>query len=213
MVRGGTCRERWGRSPAASGSVSFATSTPLGTDNIFQGDFMGKRRDLVITAYGHDRVIDTISASAFDQDDSHDVHDSNAKTYCGNINALELKGNSWVFATVVSENTQYALDSFLPLKFDVLLNLDDASVQKVLREVDLLDLARALKDTEESTKVKIFSNVSKRVAQMLKEEMELMGPIRTSDGKKSQEKIVSIIRRLEEAGEIIINYSKGDTVS
>jgi hypothetical protein len=174
---------------------------------------MGTGKDLVITTYGHDRVIDTISVSAFDRDSNHDGYDSNAKTYCGNINALELKGNSWVFAVIVSENIQYALDSFIPFKFEVILKLDDMAVQKVLREVDSLDLAKALKNAQESIKEKIFSNMSKRAVQMLKEDIDYMGPIQTACVKESQEKIAGVIHHLEETGEIIIPHAKGDTVS
>jgi hypothetical protein len=174
---------------------------------------MGTGKDLVVTAYGHDAVIDTISVSAFDRDRNHDGYNSNAKMYCGNINALELKGNSWIFTTIVSENTQYALGSFLPIKFEVLLKLDDRAVQKVLREVDSEDLARALKNAQEAVKEKIFSNMSKRAAQMIKEDMDFMGPIRTTCVKESQEKIAGVIHHLEETGEIAIPHSKGDIIS
>jgi hypothetical protein len=179
----------------------------------FEEHFMGNGKDLVVTAYGHDTVIDTISVSAFDRDRNHDSHDSNAKTYCGNINALELNGKSWVFAAIVSENTQYALGSFIPPKFEVLLKLDDVAVQKVLREIDSQDLARALKNAQEAIKEKIFSNMSKRAGQMLKEDMDCTGPIKTTCVKESREKIVSVIHHLEKTGEIIIPHSKGDIVS
>jgi hypothetical protein len=179
----------------------------------FEENFMGTGKDLVITAYGHDTAIDTISVSAFDRDGNHDGYDSNAKTYCGNINALELKGKSWVFATIVSENTQYALDSFIPLKFEVLLKLDDVAVQKVLREVDAHDLVRALKNAQEAIKEKIFSNMSKRAVQMLKEDIDCTGQIQTICVKESQEKIAGVIHYLKETGEINIPHSKGDTVS
>jgi hypothetical protein len=173
---------------------------------------MGTGKDLVITACGHDAVIDTISVSTFDRDGNHYSHDSNAKMYCGNINALELKGKSWIVAEIVSENTQYALGSFLPLKFEVLLKLDDAAVQKVLREVDSQDLARALKNAQETVKEKIFSNMSKRAVQMIKEDIDCMGPIQTIRVKESREKIAGAIRHLEETGEIVIPHSKGDIV-
>jgi flagellar motor switch protein FliG len=173
---------------------------------------MGKERDLVITAYGHDKVIDTISVSAFERGGNYDDRGSNATTYCGNINALELKGNSWVYATIVSENAQYALDAFIPLKFDVLLKLDDAAVQKVLREIDSIDLARALKNAPDAIHEKIFRNMSKRAVQMIKEDMECMGILKKACVKESQEKIAGVIRRLAESGEIIIQYLEGDTV-
>jgi flagellar motor switch protein FliG len=88
--------------------------------------------------------------------------------------------------------------------FEDILLLDDRSIQRVLREVETKDLALALKSTTDEVKEKIFKNMSKRAAAMLKEDMEYMGPVRLKDVEDAQQKIVNIIRMLEEAGEIII---------
>jgi len=85
-----------------------------------------------------------------------------------------------------------------------ILKLDDRSVQLVLREVNTQDLAVALKGASEELKQKIFNNMSKRAQQLLKDEIEFMGPVRVKDVEEAQEKIINIIRRLEEAGEIVI---------
>jgi flagellar motor switch protein FliG len=174
---------------------------------------MGCGKNIVITAYGHDKIIDKIAASSFDCSDHPDGYrdDSNAETYRDTINSLELSGDSWVFAKIVSENIQYSLDVFLPFKFDMFLKLDDRAIQKILREADSRDIAIALKDGNENIQERIFSNMSKRAARMIKEDMEYMGPVRLKDVRKSQEKIINIIRRLEEFGEIVILYSKGET--
>jgi flagellar motor switch protein FliG len=89
--------------------------------------------------------------------------------------------------------------------FEDIVMLDDRSIQRILREVDSKDLALALKGANEEVKQKIFKNMSSRAAQMLKEDMEFMGPVRVRDVEQAQQKIVSIIRRLDEAGEIIIS--------
>jgi hypothetical protein len=83
---------------------------------------MGNGRDIVITAYGHDRKIDKIAVSAFDSALNHygDSDDSNARTYCDTINNLELNGKSWVFAKIVPENAPFSPDAFVPLKFDII---------------------------------------------------------------------------------------------
>jgi hypothetical protein len=176
--------------------------------------FMNNGRDIVITAYGHDNIIDKIAASAFDRAGNRDGgDDSNAKTYCGALNSLKLDGNSWVFAKIVPENTQYSLDSFLPQELDMILKLDDRAVQKVLREVDFLDIAKALKGEKEAVQEKIFSNLSKNAARMLKADMEFMGPVQITDVKESQEKIINIIHCLEDDGEIVIPHFEGGTVS
>ena len=88
--------------------------------------------------------------------------------------------------------------------FEDIVMLDDRSIQKVLREVDSAELSKALKSVDNEVQDKIFRNMSKRASQLLKEDMEYMGPIRMKDVEEAQQKIVSIIRKLEEAGEIVI---------
>jgi len=73
-----------------------------------------------------------------------------------------------------------------------------------MREVDSQELAKALKSVDSEVQDKIFKNMSKRAASMLKEDMEYMGPVRLKDVEESQQKIVSIIRHLEDTGEIVV---------
>ncbi len=94
--------------------------------------------------------------------------------------------------------------------FEDIVLLDDRSIQKVLREVDGQELAKALKGVDNEVCEKIYKNMSKRAASMLKEDMEYMGPVRLKDVEEAQQKIVSIIRHLEETGEIIISRGEGD---
>jgi len=88
--------------------------------------------------------------------------------------------------------------------FEDIVLLDDRSIQKVLREVDTQDLAKALKGVDAEVQEKIYRNMSKRAASLLREDMDFMGPIRLRDVEESQQKIVNIIRKLEEAGDIIV---------
>ena len=168
---------------------------------------MAKGKSIVITAYGHEKTIDKISVSLFDESDTgygyYSDNELNAKKYCSTINSLELKGDSWVFAKVVSENTQFLLDTFIPVNFDLILKLDDRSIQKVMREVDSQELAKALKGENEAIQEKVFRNMSKRTYSMLKEDIELMGPAQTQAIREAQERILSIIHHLEETGEIV----------
>uniref|UniRef100_A0A7V4KCQ0 Flagellar motor switch protein FliG n=1 Tax=Fervidobacterium pennivorans TaxID=93466 RepID=A0A7V4KCQ0_FERPE len=94
--------------------------------------------------------------------------------------------------------------------FEDILKLDDRSIQLVLREVNTQDLAVALKGASEELKQKIFNNMSKRAQQLLKDEIEFMGPVRVKDVEEAQQKIINIIRRLEEAGEIVIARGGGE---
>lgn len=88
--------------------------------------------------------------------------------------------------------------------FEDILLVNDKGIQAVLKEIDNSELAIALKTASEELKTKIFSNMSERAATLIKEEMEYMGPVRISDVEAAQQRIVDIVRRLEEAGEVII---------
>ncbi|ADN01858.1 flagellar motor switch protein FliG [Spirochaeta thermophila] len=96
--------------------------------------------------------------------------------------------------------------------FEDIVLLDDRAIQKVLREVDTQELAKALKAVDAEVQDKIFRNMSKRAATLLKEDMEYMGPIRMRDVEEAQQKIVSIIRKLEEQGEIVIARGGEDEI-
>lgn len=88
--------------------------------------------------------------------------------------------------------------------FEDIITLDDRAIQRVLREVETKDLAMSLKGTKEDVKEKVFRNMSERAQQMLRDEMEYMGPVRAREVQEIQTKIVGIIRTLEVAGEIVI---------
>ncbi len=96
--------------------------------------------------------------------------------------------------------------------FEDILLLDDRAIQRVLRDVANDDLTIALKSTNEQVQNAIFNNMSKRLAVMIKEDMEFMGPVRMKDVEEAQQKIVNIIRKLEDAGEIIISRGGGDDI-
>lgn len=96
--------------------------------------------------------------------------------------------------------------------FEDILLLDDRAIQRVLRDVDNSDLAIALKGANEEVQNAIFNNLSKRLAVMIKEDMEFMGPVRMKDVEEAQQKIVNTIRRLEDASEIVISRGGGDDI-
>ena len=96
--------------------------------------------------------------------------------------------------------------------FEDIITLDDISIQRILREVDAKDLALALKGCSEDVANSIYKNQSKRAAAALKEDMEFLGPVRLMDVEKSQQKIVAVIRRLDDAGEIIVSRGGEDAI-
>jgi flagellar motor switch protein FliG len=94
--------------------------------------------------------------------------------------------------------------------FEDLLLLDDRSIQQLLKEVEIKDVGLALKGTSEEVQEKIFANMSQRASSMLREDMAFMGPQRRRSIEEAQQKIVGVVRRLEEAGKIIIARGGGD---
>jgi len=96
--------------------------------------------------------------------------------------------------------------------FEDILLLDDRAIQRVLRDVENSDLAIALKGANEQVQNAIFNNLSKRLAAMIKEDMEFMGPVRMKDVEEAQQKIVNIIRKLEDSAEIVISRGGGDEI-
>lgn len=88
--------------------------------------------------------------------------------------------------------------------FEDIITLDDHAVRRVLQEVDFKDLAMALKGANDDLEGKIFKNMSQRAKEMLKEDIELLGPVRVRDVEEKQQKIVQVIRKLDESGEILI---------
>lgn len=88
--------------------------------------------------------------------------------------------------------------------FEDIIMLEDRAIQRLLRDIDPKDLALALKGSNEEVKEKIFKNMSERAQTMLQDDMDYMGPVRAKDVQENQSKIVSVVRALEESGEIII---------
>ncbi len=96
--------------------------------------------------------------------------------------------------------------------FEDIVNIDNRSIQRIIRDIDNADLQLALKVASEEVREAIFRNMSKRMAETFREEMEFMGPVRLRDVEEAQTRIVAIIRRLEESGEIIIARGGGDDI-
>ena len=94
--------------------------------------------------------------------------------------------------------------------FEDILLVNDKGIQLVLKEIDNEELSLALKTASEELRDKIFRNMSDRASQLIKEDMEYMGPVRLSDVEGAQQKIVDVVRRLEDAGELIISGRGGE---
>ncbi|MCM3759446.1 flagellar motor switch protein FliG [Alkalihalobacillus oceani] len=96
--------------------------------------------------------------------------------------------------------------------FEDIVTLDNRSIQRVIRDVENEDLQLSLKVASEEVKEVVFNNMSQRMAETFKEEMEFMGPVRLRDVEEAQSRIVAVIRRLEEAGEIVVARGGDDVI-
>jgi flagellar motor switch protein FliG len=111
-----------------------------------------------------------------------------------------------ILETLEKDNTDLVEEiRRLMFVFEDILQVNDKGIQAVLKEVANEELALALKTASDDLRDKIFRNMSERAAQLIREEMEFMGPVRISDVESAQQKIVDIVRRLEDAGELIIS--------
>ena len=128
-----------------------------------------------------------------------------AKTLADILNSTDRTTEKNVIEQMELETPELAEDvRSLMFVFEDIVQLDDASIQRVLREVDSRDLATSLKGSKEDVKQKILKNMSERAQAVLLEDIEYMGPVRSKEVQKAQSKIVGIIKMLEAAGEVTI---------
>jgi len=129
------------------------------------------------------------------------------------LNSVDRGTEKYIMETLEIEDTDLAEEIKKRMfVFEDILSLDNRSIQRFLREVDNGQMAIALKGSTEEVQNKIYANMSKRMQEMIKEDIDFMGPVRLKDVEESQQKIVNIIRKLEDAGEIVISRGGGDEI-
>lgn len=129
------------------------------------------------------------------------------------LNSVDRGTEKYIMETLEIEDTDLAEEIRRRMfVFEDILSLDNRSIQRFLRDVENNQLAIALKGATEEVQKLIFSNMSKRLAEMIREDIEFMGPVRLKDVEEAQQKIVNIIRKLEDAGEIVISRGGGDEI-
>ena len=140
----------------------------------------------------------------------------NADFYGAKVTSEILGEKNAIFMNMMREKSKdlFSVNPLLSMNLEyysvsmeILTNLDDRSLQKWLREVSSDELAKALKGASQEVQNKVFRNMSRRAGTMLQEDMEFMGPIRKSDVLESQKKLIEILKKLEERGDIVIPSS------
>ena len=152
------------------------------------------------------KEIESTLEGHFESSNARDLSASGgAKSIAEILNLIDTTAEKNIMQSLEAEDADLAAEvKNMMFVFDDIVLLDDRSIQRLLKDVETKDLSLALKATSDEVKKKIFSNVSERVANLIKEEMEFMGPTRLSDVEAAQGRIVDSVRRLEEEGQIII---------
>lgn len=129
------------------------------------------------------------------------------------LNSVDRGTEKYIMETLEIEDTDLAEEIKKRMfVFEDILSLDNRAIQRFLREVDNNQMAIALKGSTEAVQAKIFANMSKRMQEMIKEDIDFMGPVRLKDVEEAQQKVVNVIRKLEDAGEIVISRGGGDEI-
>jgi len=126
------------------------------------------------------------------------------------LNRIERNSEKSIMADLEERDPELADEiARLMFTFDDIVYVDDSGIQRALREIESKDLALALKSANEEVRQKVFRNMSERAREMIREEIEFMGPVRLRNVEEAQQKIVTIVRRLEESGELMIQGRGG----
>ncbi len=127
------------------------------------------------------------------------------------LNQVDRGAEKNILGNLERENPELATEiKNLMFVFEDIGLLDDRGIQRVLKEIDTKELGLALKGASENVSEKFFKNMSSRAAEMMKEDMQFMGPVKLKDVEAAQQRIVDVVRRLEDDGEIVISGRGGD---
>ncbi len=149
-----------------------------------------------------ERVLERKMASAFSQGFTFA---GGVKEVAEILNRIERNTEKSIMSDLEERDPELADEiARLMFTFDDLVYVEDTGIQKSLREIDTKDLALALKSANEEVREKVLKNMSERAREMIKEEIDFMGPVRLKQVEEAQQKIVAIVRRLEDSGELVI---------
>ena len=144
---------------------------------------------------------------------TEDIETGGVKSLVGILNKVDRATEKTIFENLERSDPALAEEvRAMMFIFEDVVKLHDVSIQKILREVDTKELALAMRGANEEVNSRIYKNMSKRAAGLLKEEIEYMGPVRLREVEEAQQKIVNVIRKLEESGEIVISRGGEDAL-
>jgi len=149
-----------------------------------------------------ENVVDEVAEEVINE---NSTSTGGARAMAAILNKVGVVQAKFLMNSIEQRDSQVASEvKRLMFMFEDIVFIDDRSVQRILREVDKKDLTLALKIADEKLKQKIFANMSERASEMVKEELQFMGPVRLRDVEAAQTRIIEVIRQLEENEEIVI---------
>ncbi len=192
-------------SPQTSAIILSALPQPVQADVVKRIATMDRTPPEMVREV--ERVLERKMASVFSQGFTFA---GGVKDVAEILNMVDRNAEKAIMADLEEQDPELADEiARLMFTFDDLMYVDDSGIQKALREIEQKDLALALKSANEEVRDKIFRNMSQRAREMIQEEIEFMGPVRLRNVEEAQQKIVGVIRRLEEAGELMIEGRGG----
>jgi len=154
-----------------------------------------------------EKVVDEIAGLTMSQDLSKI---GGTKSLASILNKSSISFSKEILSKLETQDPEIALEvKRLMFLFEDIVNIQDKDIQRILREVDRKDLGLALKVADEKLKQKVFSNMSERAAELLKEEIQYMGMVRLKEVEAAQARIIDTLKALEETGEIALNLRGG----
>jgi len=187
-------------SPEQTAQVLTEFSDELRNDVTFRISTLGKVNPALLSEM--EDVLEDIAEAEISQSMSSL---GGTKSVAAILNRCSTAEAKVILESIEQKNPQLAGEiKRLMFLFEDLLFVDDKGIQRILREVDKKDLAMSMKVSEEKLKQKIFSNMSERAQELLKEELQYMGPVRLKDVEMAQTRIVEIVKQLEDQGEIVV---------
>jgi flagellar motor switch protein FliG len=187
-------------SPEQTAQVLTEFSDELRNDVTFRISTLGKVNPALLSEM--EDVLEDIAEAEISQSMSSL---GGTKSVAAILNRCSTAEAKVILESIEQKNPQLAGEiKRLMFLFEDLLFVDDKGIQRILREVDKKDLAMSMKVSEDKLKQKIFSNMSERAQELLKEELQYMGPVRLKDVEMAQTRIVEIVKQLEDQGEIVV---------
>ncbi len=191
--------------PDQTASALKELTEPLRTDVVFRIATLGKISPQTLKQI--EKVVDEMAGLSMGQSLSKI---GGTKSIAAVLNRTNVGLSKEIMSGIEKRDPDVAYEiKRLMFLFDDIINIQDKDIQKILREVDRKDLALSLKIADEKLKEKIFTNMSERASDLLKEELQYMGMVKLKEVESAQAKIIDVVKALEESGEIVLSMRAG----